>query len=220
MYFYDVQTTLCICAAAYSPVSSSMLALRASYKSLGSFSNILAGFNDPDHSPYRGIIFRLRATRQRYKVPTRSPPDHAHFCAFMDFTYIWKTSCHSCLYHLEATEQDQVRAPAPGTIVFSGTVVDRQVVVIEHPNGYRSSFEPVTEPLPVGTHVQAGQVIARVDAYPTKPRCSTTCLYWSVRRGGDHKNGSGKNAEYINPMLLLGPAEPTILLPIDESFKA
>ena len=50
---------------------------------------------------------------------------------------------------LEATEQDQVRAPAPGTIVFSGTVVDRQVVVIEHPNGYRSSFEPVTDPLPV-----------------------------------------------------------------------
>lgn len=121
---------------------------------------------------------------------------------------------------LEATEQDQVRAPAPGTIVFSGTVVDRQVVVIEHPNGYRSSFEPVTDPLPVGTHVQAEQVIARVDAHPAKPRCSTTCLYWSVRRGGDHKNGSGKNAEYINPMLLLGPAEPTILLPVDESFKA
>ena len=132
---------------------------------------------------------------------------------------------------LEVTEQDQVRAPAPGTIVFSGTVVDRQVVVIEHPNGYRSSFEPVTDPLPVGTHVQAGQVIARVDAHPAKPRCSTICLYWSDnlsrlnvstdwQRIGDQKNGSGKNAEYINPMLLLGPAEPTILLPVDESFKA
>ena len=121
---------------------------------------------------------------------------------------------------LAVPEDPQVRAPASGTIVFAGTVVDRTVVVIEHTNGYRSSFEPVTEPLPVGTHVQAGQVIARVDVHPAKPRCAASCLYWSVRRGGDRNNGSGKNAEYINPILLLGPAEPTILLPVDESFKA
>lgn len=51
-----------------------------------------------------------------------------------------------------ATDSDnaQVQAPAAGTVVFSGKVVDRTVIVLEHPGGLRSSFEPVKDPLPEG----------------------------------------------------------------------
>lgn len=112
-----------------------------------------------------------------------------------------------------------VLAPADGTVVFAGKVVDRTVIVLEHANGLRSSFEPVTDPLPVDASVKAGDTIAHLD--PEKPHCeSTPCLHWGVRRGGDKENGSGKNAEYINPLSLLGNARPSILLPVDESFTA
>ena len=36
-----------------------------------------------------------------------------------------------------------VLAPAAGTVVFAGTVVDRPVVTLEHADGTRSSLEPV-----------------------------------------------------------------------------
>lgn len=112
-----------------------------------------------------------------------------------------------------------VLAPAEGTVVFAGKVVDRTVMVLEHPGGLRSSFEPVTDPLPVGTQVAAGDKIATLD--PHLHHCTQSpCLHWGVRRGGDHNNGSGKNAEYINPLTLLGPQQPSILLPVDESFSA
>jgi len=36
----------------------------------------------------------------------------------------------------------------------------------------------------------------------------------------DKEDGSGKNAEYINPLTLLGRERPSILLPVDGSFTA
>ena len=120
-----------------------------------------------------------------------------------------------------ATDSDnaQVQAPAAGTVVFSGKVVDRTVIVLEHPGGLRSSFEPVKDPLPEGTQVSAGQTIATLD--PDIHHCEQgPCLHWGVRRGGDREDGSGKNAEYINPLTLLGRERPSILLPVDGSFTA
>ena len=121
---------------------------------------------------------------------------------------------------LAVPEHDRrVYAPAPGTVVFSGTVVNRKVLVIAHPDGRRSTFEPMDEALPVGTTVAAGDIIGTVagaaDGNSERPyrRCSTVCLYWGVRQGGARGDGSGKDAEYINPMSLLGSKEPSILLP-------
>ena len=115
-------------------------------------------------------------------------------------------------------------APAPGKVVFSGTVVNRKVLVIAHPDGRRSTFEPMDEALPVGTTVAAGDVIGTVagtaNGNSERPyrRCSTPCLYWGVRQGGARGDGSGKTAEYINPMSLLGSKEPSILLPVPGGY--
>ena len=109
-------------------------------------------------------------------------------------------------------------------MVFSGTVVNRKVLVLAHPDGRRSTFEPMDETLPVGTMVAAGEVIGTVavtaDGTSERPyrRCSTPCLYWGVRQGGARGDGSGKTAEYINPMSLLGSKEPSILLPVPGGY--
>ena len=164
----------------------------------------------------------LTASRLRYRSPTaESRPRVIH--PFEKPAQRWSAGHRGV--DLAVPEHDRrVYAPAPGKVVFSGTVVNRKVLVIAHPDGRRSTFEPMDETLPVGTTVAAGEVIGTVagaaDGNGERPylRCSTPCLYWGVRQGGARGDGSGKTAEYINPMSLLGSKEPSILLPVPGGY--
>lgn len=166
----------------------------------------------------------LTASRLRYRSPTaESRPRVVH--PFEKPAQRWSAGHRGV--DLRVPENDRrVYAPAPGKVVFSGTVVNRKVLVLAHPDGRRSTFEPMDEALPVGTTVAAGEVIGTVAAPDSvggtgeRPyrRCSTVCLYWGVRQGGARGDGSGKTAEYINPMSLLGSKEPSILLPVPGGY--
>ena len=164
----------------------------------------------------------LTASRLRYRSPTaESRPRVVH--PFEKPAQRWNAGHRGA--DLAVPENDRrVYAPAPGKVVFSGTVVNRKVLVIAHPDGRRSTFEPMDESLPVGTPVAAGEVIGTVavtaGGTSERPyrRCSTVCLYWGVRQGGARGDGSGKTAEYINPMSLLGSKEPSILLPVPGGY--
>lgn len=164
----------------------------------------------------------LTASRLRYRSPTAtSRPRVIH--PFEKPAQRWSAGHRGV--DLAVPEHDRrVYAPAPGKVVFSGTVVNRKVLVIAHPDGRRSTFEPMDEALPAGTTVAAGEVIGTVavtaGGNSERPyrRCSTPCLYWGVRQGGARGDGSGKEAEYINPMSLLGSKEPSILLPVPGGY--
>ena len=166
----------------------------------------------------------LTASRLRYRSPTaESRPRVVH--PFEKPAQRWSTGHRGV--DLRVPENDRrVYAPAPGKVVFSGTVVNRKVLVIAHPDGRRSTFEPMDEALPVGTTVAAGEVIGTVATPDSvggngeRPyrRCTTACLYWGVRQGSARGDGSGKTAEYINPMSLLGSKEPSILLPVPGGY--
>ena len=164
----------------------------------------------------------LAVSRLRYRSPTAtSRPRVIH--PFEKPAQRWSAGHRGV--DLAVPEHDRrVYAPAPGKVVFSGTVVNRKVLVIAHPDGRRSTFEPMDEALPVGTTVAAGEVIGTVagaaGGNSERPyrRCSTPCLYWGVRQGGARGDGSGKTAEYINPMSLLGSKEPSILLPVPGGY--
>ena len=102
---------------------------------------------------------------------------------------------------LAAAVATPVRAPADGVVTFSGTVVNRGVVTIEHPDGLRSSLEPLVDVVPAGTPVHAGDVVGSVAEGGTHCRPGD-CVHWGVRRG----------EFYLDPLTLLAGASPIVLL--------
>lgn len=175
----------------------------------------------PNSAQVPGTV-ELTASRLRYRSPTaESRPRVIH--PFEKPVQRWSAGHRGVDIAIPVNDR-RVYAPAPGKVVFSGTVVNRKVLVIAHPDGRRSTFEPMDETLPVGTTVTAGEVIGTVagaaGGNSERPyrRCSTPCLYWGVRQGGTRGDGSGKDAEYINPMSLLGSKEPSILLPVPGGY--
>jgi len=96
-----------------------------------------------------------------------------------------------------------VLAPAPGIILFAGTVVDRGVISINHGNGVTSSFEPVTAEVIAGQHVGTGESIGWVSGLHFAPSGSCVCLHMGTRING----------EYISPLAFLSTIERAVLLP-------
>ncbi|MFW0185262.1 M23 family metallopeptidase [Rothia sp. CCM 9418] len=105
-----------------------------------------------------------------------------------------------------------IRAPRSGKIIFSGKVVDRYVITIEHDDGYKSSFEPVTNAKEAGQEVSLGEIIAQVDN--TIHHCTKQCIHWGVRQK------IAEEWEYINPLALLHAEKPSVLLPVEDDFLA
>ncbi len=103
---------------------------------------------------------------------------------------------------LDATVGQPVRAPESGVVTFTGVIAGRGVVVLAHPGGLRSTFEPVKGALPTGAVVERGQVVATVSA--TSGHCApATCLHWGVLRG----------ETYLDPLGLVGVLR-VVLLPM------
>jgi len=94
-----------------------------------------------------------------------------------------------------------VSAAGSGVVSFAGVVVDRGVVVIRHPDGVSTEYEPVTASVTQGAPVSVGQAIGTVSG--VHAGCSAPCLHWGARRNGT----------YLDPMLLLRPLGVVRLLP-------
>lgn len=96
----------------------------------------------------------------------------------------------------------EVLAAGAGRISFAGMVAGRGVIVIAHPDGISTEYEPVRPLLAAGQTVARGQPIGRLSGqhggWPPG-----TCLHWGARRG----------ETYLDPLLLLRPLGPVRLLP-------
>ncbi|CAN5263222.1 hypothetical protein BH11ACT1_BH11ACT1_08220 [soil metagenome] len=105
---------------------------------------------------------------------------------------------------LGAPDGAPVLAPADGVVTFAGPVAGRPVVVVSHPDGRRSSLEPVVGAVRVGDTVTRGQVVGTLADVAT--HCAPRrCLHWGVRAG----------ESYLDPMSLLPIHGPVVLLPLD-----
>jgi len=103
---------------------------------------------------------------------------------------------------LAAAVGQPVLSAGEGRVTFSGMVAGRGVVVVQHPGGLRTSYEPVDDRVLTGTLVQAGSPLGVVSAVPG--HCApATCLHWGLRR----------DQTYLDPLVLLGLGPP-VLLPI------
>ncbi len=95
-----------------------------------------------------------------------------------------------------------VVAPQAGVVAFAGDVAGRGVVTVRHDDGLTSSLEPVRPSVAVGTRVARGAGVGVVDA---AGHCApVTCLHWGVRTAP---------TRYVDPLSLVGPAGPVVLLP-------
>jgi murein DD-endopeptidase MepM/ murein hydrolase activator NlpD len=96
-----------------------------------------------------------------------------------------------------------VLSPADGRISFSGWVVDRRVITVDHGNGLRSSLLAVASGLQAGDAVSAGDPVGTVT---DNGHCPAACLHWGVRRG----------ETYINPLQFVMDLRPSVLLPVPD----
>ncbi|MFL6161002.1 MAG: murein hydrolase activator EnvC family protein [Jatrophihabitantaceae bacterium] len=97
-----------------------------------------------------------------------------------------------------------VLAAQAGVVRFAGQVAGRGVVVIEHPDGISTEYEPVGALVRRGERVMAGRPIGRRDG--VHRGCPAAgCLHWGARRDG----------RYLDPMSLLRPLGVVRLLPWD-----
>lgn len=89
-----------------------------------------------------------------------------------------------------------ILAAGDGIVVHAGPLAGRGVISIEHPNGLRTTYEPVTAEVAEGDRVTRGQRIGRLD--PGHPECAArggrACLHWGAKRGEG----------YVDPLRLLG----------------
>ncbi|MBB4910523.1 murein hydrolase activator EnvC family protein [Actinophytocola algeriensis] len=97
-----------------------------------------------------------------------------------------------------------VTAAGDGVVVYAADLALRGVVSIDHGDGLRTTYEPVTPAVTVGRHVTLGTVIGHLA--PGHLGCTAACLHWGARRG----------EEYLDPLGLLTTGRVR-LLPWDGS---
>jgi len=93
-----------------------------------------------------------------------------------------------------------VLAAGAGVVAFAGMVAGRPLVSVQHPDGLRTTYEPVQP------GVAAGQVVTRGSPLGTLAAghagCPVeACLHWGLRRG----------EVYLDPLSLLRPPRVRLL---------
>jgi len=102
---------------------------------------------------------------------------------------------------LAGSPGQRVLSAGAGTVTFAGVVAGRGVVAVGHEGGLRTTYEPVTAQVRAGATVAAG---APLGVLATGTHCPTTCLHWGALRGD----------VYVDPLTLLRPPAPPVLLPL------
>lgn len=92
-----------------------------------------------------------------------------------------------------------VRAVADGVVAYSGIIAGVGVVSVQHPDGLRSTYQPVQDRVGRGEHVRSGQPLGTLG---TGGHCVVrTCLHLGAKRGEG----------YLDPLLLLQAWEVSLL---------
>lgn len=88
-----------------------------------------------------------------------------------------------------------------GVVVFAGRIAGRGVVSVDHPDGLRSTYEPVTAAVVAGTRLAGGDPVGTLE--PGHIGCPVAaCLHWGVRR---------ERLDHLDPLVLLRPPRVRLL---------
>ncbi len=101
---------------------------------------------------------------------------------------------------LVAARGAPVLAAGTGVVAQAGMLAGRGVVSVVHPGGLRTTYEPVTAAVVVGTPVARGTVVGTLDAgHPGCP--APACLHWGLRW---RTAPDVRREQYLDPLLLVG----------------
>lgn len=93
-----------------------------------------------------------------------------------------------------------VRSAGAGVVVYAAPLADRGVVSVDHPDGLRTTYEPVRAGVRPGQVVARGQPLgALVAGHAGCPVAA--CLHWGLRR----------ERTYLDPLVLVRPARVRLL---------
>lgn len=96
-----------------------------------------------------------------------------------------------------------VHASGAGTVTFSGVIAGVGIVSVTESNGWRTTYQPVTDRVDEGTSVAPGDRIGRLGG--TGSHCRTrACLHWGWLVAPD---------TYRDPLDLLTHRRPVLLPP-------
>lgn len=94
-----------------------------------------------------------------------------------------------------------VLAVADGTVTYSGSIAGVGIVSVTHPDGIRSTYQPVTDRVGQGEVVRAGEELGTLGVWGS--HCALrACLHLGAVRGND---------DYLDPLLFLQGWELTLL---------
>jgi murein DD-endopeptidase MepM/ murein hydrolase activator NlpD len=101
----------------------------------------------------------------------------------------------------------RVGAAREGAVVFAGPVGGRSVVSVQHDDGLRTTYEPLSPAVAAGAVVRAGEELGRLE--PGHAGCPVpACLHWGVVRD---------RVDYLDPLVLLRPSHVR-LLPVPDPW--
>lgn len=124
---------------------------------------------------------------------------------------------------LAARPGTPIRASAEGTVVFVGVVAGIPVVSVEHPGGWRTTYQPVTPSVLAGQHVRAGDQLGTLATTPMPGGQSVPHLHLGLRHGEQYRQpillASDLRPAATGPIRLVrlgaAPAPPPRVLPVD-----
>lgn len=85
---------------------------------------------------------------------------------------------------LEAKPSTEILAPSDGVVVFTGKVAGKDVVSIEHSQGWRSTFEPARTDLQIGMRIKRGEPFATRSSGKSN-HCEDSCIHWGIKISPD-----------------------------------
>ncbi len=94
-----------------------------------------------------------------------------------------------------------VLAAGAGQVSYAGLLAGRGVVTVTHPDGLRTTYEPLTVAVRVGQAVGAGGVLGHLATGHASCRPGTVCLHWGLLRG----------QTYLDPLSLVVPTRMRLL---------
>lgn len=111
---------------------------------------------------------------------------------------------------LAGSAGEDVVAALAGTVVFAGRIGATGIVVVDHGDGRRTTYQPVSARVRVGDHVATGQVIGTLEV--AGGHCQPdACLHWGLI-----DDSSGLDVYQDPTALVPGRPGPVRLLPVDE----